>query len=392
MSLADLSRLDAARPRLPAALAERLAEVGFHRDFVQALSAQLPGLPGPLFPQGLAWLTMDDDTPAALALRLLVLNEDLSDAQLQHLFGAALTADLKEAGLLVPQRADWRFPLRLELVNQLMIVSDPQARDPATVMAVGGSTQLLAGACHPCQDVDRILDVGCGSGTLALLMAGACREVVATDINPRALQLARFNAAFNGVHNIDWRQGHLFDPVAGERFDLIASQPPFLPHAPGTPQVLYLHGGARGDELALELLAGAPAHLSPQGLAIVLSDFPLLDEPLHHRLQRTVPGHGLMLLHAEHATAAATHVTLYGSVRSANAARDSLAMHRHLQDLGVAHIVQAVVVLHPGVGTLTVSIEDALWAKLQRSDIDRLLADCSNLEQAPAAGAAASQG
>lgn len=385
MPLADLSRLDAALARTPAALAARLAEVGFHRDFVQELSAQLPGLPGSLYPQGLAWLTLEDDSPAALALRLLVLNEDLGDGQLQHLLGPALAGELKAAGLVVPHRGGWRFPLRLELVNQLMIVSDPQARDPATVMAVGGSTQLLAGACHPQQDVDRILDLGCGSGTLALLMAAACREVVAVDINPRALQLARFNAALNGLHNIDWRLGHLFEPVAGERFDLIASQPPFLPRAPGTPQVLYLHGGARGDELALELLARAPAHLSPQGLAIVLSDFPLLEEPLNQRLRGAVPGHGLMLLHAEHATAAATHVTLYGSVRSANAARDSLAMHRHLQALGVAHIVQAVVVLHPGAGTLTVSIEDALWSKLQRSDIDRLLADCSNLEQTTAA-------
>lgn len=373
MPLADLSRLDAAVPHTAAALAERLAAVGFHRDYVQQVSAQLPGLPGPLHLMGLAWLTVDDGTPAALALRLLVLNESVSTAQAEHLFGTPLSADLKAAGLLVPTGPTWRFPLHLELVNQLMIVSDPQGRDPATVMAVGGSTQLLAAACYPQNDVDRILDLGCGSGTLALLMSAACREVVATDINPRALQLARFNAALNGVRNVDWRLGHLFEPVAGERFDLIVSQPPFLPQAPSTPQVLYLHGGARGDELVLDLLAQAPAHLTPDGTTIVLSDFPLLDEPLHQRLRAAIPERGLMLLHAEHATAAATHVTLYGSTRSTQAARESLAMFRHLQALGVAHIVQAVVVIYPGAGTLTVSIEDGLWGRLQRSDIDRLL-------------------
>ena len=390
MPLADLSRLDAAVPHTAAALAARLAAVGFNRDYAQQLSAQLPGLPGALHPMGLVWLTLDDDTPAALALRLLVLNESLSAAQAESLFGATLLEDLKTAGLLVPERPgshkksdDWRFPLHLELVNQLMIVSDPQGRDPATVMAVGGSTQLLAAASYPQSDVDRILDLGCGSGMLALLMSAACREVVATDINPRALQLARFNAALNGVHNVEWRLGHLFEPVAGERFDLIVSQPPFLPRAPGTAQVLYLHGGARGDELVLQLLAQAPSHLTPHGTAIVLSDFPLLDEPLHQRLRAVILERGLMLLHAEHATAAATHVTLYGSTRSAQAAREALAMFRHLQALGVAHIVQAVVVLHPGSGTLTVSIEDGLWGKLQRSDVDRLLADHRGGEAPP---------
>jgi len=374
--LADLSQLDAAVPHTAAALAERLAAVGFNRDYAQRLSAQLPGLPGALHPMGLAWLTLDDDTPAALALRLLVLNESVSAAQAGSLFGATLAAELKAAGLLVPHHPgngksdDWRFPLQLELVNQLMIVSDPQGRDPATVMAVGGSTQLLAGACYPRSDVDRILDLGCGSGALALLMSAACREVVASDINPRALQLARFNAALNGVRNVQWRLGHLFEPVAGERFDLLVSQPPFLPRAPSTPQVLYLHGGARGDELVLELLAQAPAYLTPAGTGIVLSDFPLLDEPLHQRLRSAIPERGLMLLHAEHATAAATHVTLYGSTRSAHAAREALVMFRHLLALRVEHIV-----IHPGSGTLTVSIEDGLWGKLQRSDIDRLLAD-----------------
>jgi hypothetical protein len=97
-----------------------------------------------------------------------------------------------------------------------------------------------------------------------------------------------------------------------------------------------------------------------------------------------VPERGLMVLHAEHATAAATHVTLYGSTRTAQAQREALAMYRHLQALGVGHIVQAVVVIHPGGGTLTVSIEDGLWGKLQRSDVDRLLADHRGGEAAAA--------
>jgi SAM-dependent methyltransferase len=387
--LADLGRLDAAVPHTAAALAQRLADVGFHRGYVQALTAQLPGLPAHLQTSGLAWLTLDDEQPAALALRLLVLNHSLTSAQLDLLFGDELAARLQAAGLLLPHKAGWRFPLHLELVNQLMVVSDPQGDEPATVMAVGGSTQLLAAACYPQADIGRALDLGCGSGTLALLLAAACQEVVATDINPRALQLARFNAALNGVHNIQWRQGHLFEPVVDERFDLITAQPPFLPQPPGAPRVMYLHGGARGDELTLELLAQAPQHLSADGLAVVLSEFPLMPEPLAARLRAVIPDAGLMLLHAEHPVAAATQVTLYGCASTGDAARESLALHRHLQALGVSHIVQAVVVVHPAGGLLTVTVENDLWGGLHRKDIDRLWSERSSLEQQEHAGPAA---
>jgi len=147
------------------------------------------------------------------------------------------------------------------------------------------------------------------------------------------------------------------------------------------PQVMYLHGGARGDELALELLAQAPRHLSPAGLAVVLSDFPALAEPLSQRLRALLPDAGLMLLHAEHPVAAATQVTLYGCAATGDAARASLALYRHLQALGVDQVQQAVVVIHPGDGLLTVTVENALWGGLHRKDIDRLLAERSSLEQ-----------
>lgn len=99
-----------------------------------------------------------------------------------------------------------------------------------------------------------------------MLLAPACRRVVGIDINPRALQLARFNAGLNGIANVEWRQGHLFEPVEGERFDLIVSQPPFLPPPDEQAAVLYLHGGTYGDELALALLAGARSRLLPVSL------------------------------------------------------------------------------------------------------------------------------
>ena len=78
-------------------------------------------------------------------------------------------------------------------------------------------------------------------------------HVVATDTNPRALNLAVFNAAFNGVTNVEWRLGSLFDAVAGESFDLIFSNPPYV-ISPDS-QFIFRDGGRRGDALCAEIVA-----------------------------------------------------------------------------------------------------------------------------------------
>src|SRR3954462_442084 len=74
-----------------------------------------------------------------------------------------------------------------------------------------------------------VLDVGTGSGILAVSagLAGA-RSVTAVDVSRRALLAARVNGALNGVR-VRTRRGDLLDAVAGERFDVIVSNPPYLP-------------------------------------------------------------------------------------------------------------------------------------------------------------------
>ena len=78
-------------------------------------------------------------------------------------------------------------------------------------------------------DVATALDLGTGCGVQALHLAGHADRVVATDVNQRALDLARFNAELNEVADrVDVRNGSFFEPVAGERFDLISTNPPFV--------------------------------------------------------------------------------------------------------------------------------------------------------------------
>ena len=145
------------------------------------------------------------------------------------------------------------------------------------VMGVGGATETLL-TLTPRMHVGRALDLGCGSGAQALFLNAD--RVVATDIDARALAAAAESFHLSGFRKIDdhtWRegdrlltllQGSLFEPVAGQRFDLIVSNPPFVIAGAG-----HVHRDSQfeSDGLTRELLHKVPAHLNPRGIAVVLA-------------------------------------------------------------------------------------------------------------------------
>ncbi|PZE80681.1 SAM-dependent methyltransferase [Curtobacterium sp. MCBD17_032] len=142
------------------------------------------------------------------------------------------------------------------------------------VLGIGGATTTLSGLQLPVP-VRRVLDLGTGCGIQAMHARRFADEVVATDISVRALDVARFNAQLNGVDGIDFRRGSLFEPVAGERFDRIVSNPPFVitPRREGVPAYEYRDGGMVGDALVETVLRGLAEHLAPGGTAQLLGNW-----------------------------------------------------------------------------------------------------------------------
>ncbi len=137
--------------------------------------------------------------------------------------------------------------------------------------------QLVEYLCDfPWPQNPRLLDVGTGSGVIALSLAARFpnAELHAVDLSADALTLARENSSRLGIPDrIHFAQGHLLDPIAG-RFDLIVANLPYVAAGEAgqlAPEVQHdpaiaLYGGPAGDELIRELIVAAPAHLVPTGL------------------------------------------------------------------------------------------------------------------------------
>ncbi|MGK5739080.1 DUF7782 domain-containing protein [Micromonospora sp. URMC 103] len=138
------------------------------------------------------------------------------------------------------------------------------------VLGIGGATQTLIGATvrHP---VDAALDLGTGSGVQALHLSTHARTVTATDVSARALRFAATTAALNGQ---DWEllRGDMVAPVAGRRFDLVVSNPPFVV-GPGTTTHVYRDSGRVGDTMGSELAAAAPELLTEGGTMQYLANW-----------------------------------------------------------------------------------------------------------------------
>lgn len=248
----------AARPQTPAAVLARLLFLGVPAP-ADAVDAALPTLgPHGLITLGLARAAADDVVPLALVRPQDVADADDDDAE-DGLDGGIEDTDA---------RTEWW------IASDLDEAALGGALPTGHVLGVGGASLTLAGLQLP-TPAARVLDVGTGCGIQALRARRYAAEVVATDVSPRALAFARLNALLNGVAGIETRLGSLFEPVAGERFDRVVSNPPFVitPRVAGVPAYEYRDAGFAGDDLVAAFVTGVGDALVPGGTAQLLGNW-----------------------------------------------------------------------------------------------------------------------
>jgi len=366
---------------------ERLQAIEFAAQCIKnvqlvAVGAYADSLKRPL----LVWHLRRQCKPAAYAVRMFVLRDAITRDEAEQLFSRPLLDSLFAAGMLIRPGPDMvlsAFDLRV--FRGLLILCDDLAHRGEAVYGAGYGTRAFCDLSSRRSAVRRALDVGCGAGAVALWSCSYAQHVVATDINPRALAFVKLNAALNGISNIEVREGSLFDAVGDEKFDLITSQLPYVPRAPGLRHATYLFGGPIGNELVTRLLQEIPHRLRPQGRSMVVFEHPVraragdVGDVVAPDLD---PADTRMLFIVGKEVDAATYSLRHAApeLRCGIEAFDTAvtSMREHLHAVGIRGLCPAIAVIERAQGsrgwTATLRAGNDLWNDISAEMVERLLA------------------
>jgi methylase of polypeptide subunit release factors len=180
---------------------------------------------------------------------------------------------MRLADIVVPDGEGWRSLLRLSTLDGELYFHSAYPTSDADAVFFGPDTYRFATAIKRYFASQRLpvrsaVDIGCGAGPGAILTALAHpgAQVVAVDINDRALRLTRVNAYLAGVANIATHNSNLLTDVSGE-FDLIVANPPFL--VDPTERAYRNGGGALGSNLSLAIVDAALNRLTQHGTLLM---------------------------------------------------------------------------------------------------------------------------
>lgn len=237
----------------------------------------------------------------ARLLAFFLLARPLSEAEAAEVFGDTLQ-DFADAALIERDAADcWTASVDLrphaaDDGTEIYVAADlgahqrPGVLRKDHVLGIGHASLTLAQITER-TPVERALDVGTGCGIQTFHLLAHARHVTATDISERALAFTRFNLLLNAPAldidpqnpqtRVSLREGSLLDPVAGERFNLVVSNPPFVitPRVAGESaeeQFTYRDGGLPGDEIVSTMVRRLPSVLVPGGRAQMLGNWEII--------------------------------------------------------------------------------------------------------------------
>jgi methylase of polypeptide subunit release factors len=328
-------------------LGDLLRDSGFGGRRAAALRAD-GGVLAP--PRTLAALGRTDDARLALQLALFADSRTLSREQTQTAVGPLAVDELLAAGVLENDGDGLRSRLHVSAVGGLLLAGDPardSAREPYVLSATPASAWLARLTVR--RDVASALDLGTGSGVHALLATRHATGVAGVDVNPHALELARLSQRLNRIDDrVRWVEGDWLEPFAGERFDLVVANPPYV-ISPDSAR-LFRDGDAGGDELSRRLVRGCASALNDGGFATIMCSWIHRAEAWEPELRDWVSDLGCdaLLLHASSDAPLGYAVTWNSGWATADPGRFDDAVARwvsHYAQLGVQRIATGFVVL-----------------------------------------------
>jgi methylase of polypeptide subunit release factors len=245
------------------------------------------------------------DAPDRTLSRLFWLGSSVARADAKRALAGTDLAELAAAGVVALDDDDVRPLVGIAYHDGLYFAHDPDrvlsGRSRDFVTGVNASSALMDWLTIR-REVTSALDLGTGCGVQALLAARHARAVTALDVNPRALRYAAFNAALNGVENLEVLEGRWFEPVAGRRFDLLVANLPFVVSPDTTYD--YRDSAEHADSASRTVLAQAGEHLEEGGFAHVFCNWVVprgadWREPLEACIDGTGCD-GVLILHGRH--------------------------------------------------------------------------------------------
>ena len=251
----------------------RLGALLTERGFTEAgLEQALAGL-GPDTAEVLRTVHPPGDDRLAPLVELFSFGLPVSIDEVERALSPLSVASLEAEGVALAHDGLLTAPLRITPWSGFLLFHDRWGEAALAPDYVGGPTDSAATLAHLTvrRVVEAALDLGTGCGLQALLASRHARRVVASDVNPRALAIARMNMRLNGVTNVEVVEGDLFEPVAGLRFDLVVANPPYVISPDST--FLFRDSGLEPGELCRRVLVGAAAHLNEGGYACTLANW-----------------------------------------------------------------------------------------------------------------------
>ncbi len=239
---------------------------------------------------------LDEETPLHLLVRLFLLGLDIPVDPARTALAPIGIEALSEIGLINPGLKPRSVGAELRIVphEAMLFASDWPAR-PGKPMAADhvlgvNPTALLLANMAIRRPVGSLLDLGTGCGVQSILAEGVADQMVASDINGRAVEIAKFNSHLNGVE-IECLEGDLFESVAGRRFDQVLSNPPFV-ISPES-RYMYRDSGHGGEGISRKIISTVQEVLADRGLCQFLCNWAEVEgEDFEERLEAAFEGCG----------------------------------------------------------------------------------------------------